>query len=134
MMSWLAALAGLEIRAATQRGAKVAGLALLALVFVLAAIFYAFSALREWLLLSFAPADVELMLAGLALAVALSLGLAAYLLRRAPLDRTASKQAMALVAAPLAVNLARRGLPGIGRVLPLVILGGFLLGRFGKND
>ncbi len=134
MMSWLAALAGLEIRAATQRGAKVAGLALLAAIFVLAAIFYGFSALREWLLPSFAPANVELMLAGLALLIAFGLALAAYLLRRAPLDRTASKQAMALVAAPLAVNLARRGLPGLGKVLPLVVLGGFLLGRFGKSD
>ncbi len=92
MLSTLAALAGLEIRAATQRGAKVAGLSLLALIFMLAAIFYGFAALGEWLRLSFAPANVELMLAALALAVALMLGLSAYLLRRAPLDRSASNR------------------------------------------
>lgn len=134
MLSSLAALAGLEIRAATQRGVKVAGLSLLAGIFLLAAIFYGFAALGEWLRLSFAPADAELMLAGLALFLAFMLGLGAYLLRRAPLDRTASKQTMALVAAPLAVNLARRGLPGLGKLLPIVVLGGFLLGRFGKKN
>ena len=42
--------------------------------------------------------------------------------------------AFAIIAAPFALNIARRGLPGIGKIVPLVVLGGFLLGRFGKND
>lgn len=134
MFSSLAALAGLEIRAATRRGVRVVGLVALAVIFVVAAVFYAFAALGEWLRLRYAPVDVQLMLSGLALIVALLLGLWAYLLRRAPLDRNASRQTMALVAAPFALNLARRGLPGLGKVLPFVVLGGFLLGRWGKSD
>lgn len=134
MFSSLAALAGLEIKAATQRGVRVAGLLVLTLIFTLAAVFYAMAAFGEWLRLRYAPVDVQLILAGCALLVAILLGTGAYILRRAPLDRTASKQTMALVAAPFAMNLARRGLPGLGRVLPLVVLGGFLLGRFGKES
>lgn len=134
MLSSLAALAGLEIRAATRRGVRVVGLVALAVIFVLAAVFYAFAALGEWLRLRYAPVDVQLMLCGLALFVAFLLGLWAYVVRRTPLDRSASRKTMALVAAPFAVNLARRGLPGLGKVLPFVILGGFLLGRMGKSE
>lgn len=133
MFASIAALAGLEVKRVTIRTIRVVLLLLVALVFAFAGIFYGFAALGAWLSAYYPPVVVTLILAGMSVGLALSVALGAFALHRAPPDRSAAKQAAALIAAPVALK-ALRGLPGIGTLLPLVVLAGFMVGRMGARE
>ncbi len=133
MFSSLVAWAGLEMKASARRGIRIAALLLLATVFVLAAIFYALAAFGEWLRVHYSPIEAQLILAASSLGLALVIGAVALAIRYAPRHRATSREAMALVAAPLAVTLARSGLPRLGLILPVVMITGFLAGRWSEK-
>lgn len=130
MLSSLVAWAGLEMKASARRGIRIAILLVLAVVFTLAAVFHALAAFGEWLRLHYSPIEAQLILAASSLGLALVMGAIALAVRYAPRHRATSREAMALVAAPLAVTLARNGLPRLGFLLPVVVMAGFLAGRW----
>lgn len=133
MFTSIAALAGLEIKDAAKRGIRFFGLIAIALVFVFGAIFFALSALRTSLALSYDPMTADLMIASGLLVVAAILSGVAFIMKSRRVGNHTARNT-ALIAAPIAARLAMRNLPSLIKVVPAVVIAGFLIGRFASRD
>jgi hypothetical protein len=131
MLTSLAAFLGLEIKDRVSRLVTAAITAVAALIFLIVAGAYLMGWVRLKLLMSYDAATVDLMLFGVFFIIGAGLAITAYVMSRA--RRKTSAATAALAAAPLAATVARSSLPGIVKVVPLVILGGLLLGRHFAN-
>lgn len=131
MLTSIAAFLGLEIKDRISRLVTAAMVAIGALVFLIVSGAYLMGWVRTKLLASFDVSTVDLILFAVFLVIGLGLALAAYRMSRSKPQRSAATAALA--AAPLAATVARSGLPNVVKVVPLVIIGGLLLGRHFAN-
>lgn len=129
MLSSLVAWAGLEMKASARRGIRIAILLVLAVVFTLAAVFHALAAFGEWLRLHYSPID-SVDPGSLILGFGSGYGCHS---SGGPLCSPASGHipgGHGPCGGPLAVTLAGNGLPRLGFLLPVVVMAGFLAGRW----
>ena len=131
MFAAIAGLLGLELKDRASRLVNAAIFGIAALIFLTTAGAYLMGWAKIKLLATYDVATVELMLFGIFFLIGVVAAAAAYLLSR-PRKKT-STAAAALAVAPLAASVARSRLPGAAKVVPLVVLGGLLLGRHFAN-
>lgn len=131
MFAAIAGLLGLELKDRAARLIKAATFGGAALIFLIVAGAYLMGWVRIRLLAHYDPETVELILFSVFFLIGAILAITAYVLSR-PRKRT-SAAAAALAAAPLAASVARSSLPSAAKAVPLVILGGLLLGRYFAN-
>lgn len=131
MFAAIAGLLGLELKDRVSRLINAAILGVAALIFLIVAGAYLMGWVKIKLFAYYDVATVELILFGVFLLIGAVLALTAYVVSR-PSKKT-STAAAALAAAPLAATVARSRLPGVAKAVPLVIIGGLLLGRHFAN-
>lgn len=131
MLTSIAALLGLEIKDRVSRLVTAAIFGVGALIFLLVSGAYFMGWVRTKLLALYDVGTVDLILFGVFFVIGAGLALAAWLYSRAKPKRSVATAALA--AAPLATTVVRSGLPSIVKAVPLVIIGGLLLGRHFAN-